>query len=638
MVLELILLGAVQNLSLVIPVGLLIGIVLALGRLYHDSELTAAQACGAGSRPVFVPVVGFTLVLAMLVAAVSLYLSPAAAGRMLGLRSEALRAGQFAPITAGHFRMFGGGSTVVYAQGADADGTLHRVFVERDRGGHLEIALAQRATHAYSEGGDLQVITLYDGERFEGIPGERRFRIVRFAENTIPVRLPVLSGGAVALEGAPTRSLLQVAWECAGGRVPLAHRVPAHGAGAGRHRHSARPPAPAAGPLRAHRLRCADLLRLHQPGDRGPRGPCARRDPAVVRPVVGARRRGAAGGRHPAGAALARARSLPPQPARGAGGSAGGAGVNLLDRYVIRALLGGVFVVLAVLLALGALFLFANQQDDIGVGTYTALDAFWFVLLNLPQQIFELMPIAVLIGALLGLGTLARGSELTVMRAAGISVWRIAGSVAMAGVLLMLLAVVCGEFLAPPMQDMAKRQKALSKFSNISFASRGGAWVRDGNLLINVMPAVGPRRVRRHAHLRADAGSPARLGGHREHRERAAGRQLETDALTRSRALAARSSRPITSASRDFVSAVGGDFLGLTVVQPRQLETRVLWELVRHLKENGLDATSQEFAFWSRIARTTAILFTALLAVPFVFGSLRAAGSGARLLIGVLIG
>jgi lipopolysaccharide export system permease protein len=208
-VLELILLSAVQNLSLVVPIGLLIGIVLALGRLYHDSEMTAAQACGAGSRPILVPVLGFTVVLAILLAALSLHLSPAAAGRMLELRSEALRAGQFAPITAGRFRMFGGGSTVVYAQGADPDGTLHRVFVERDRGGQLEIALAQRATHAYSEGGDLQVITLYDGERFEGIPGERRFRIVRFAENTIPVRLPVLSAGAVALEGAPTRTLLQ---------------------------------------------------------------------------------------------------------------------------------------------------------------------------------------------------------------------------------------------------------------------------------------------------------------------------------------------------------------------------------------------------------------------------------------------
>ena len=208
-VLELILLSAVQNLSLVIPVGLLIGIVLALGRLYHDSEMTAAQACGAGSRSVLLPVISFSVLLAILLGALSLHVAPAATGRMLELRSEALRAGQFAPITAGKFRMFGGGSTVVYAQGAARDGTLEKVFVERDRGGHLEIALAQRATHAYAEGGDLQVITLYDGERFEGIPGERKFRIVRFAENTIPVRLPALSGGAVALEGTPTRSLLK---------------------------------------------------------------------------------------------------------------------------------------------------------------------------------------------------------------------------------------------------------------------------------------------------------------------------------------------------------------------------------------------------------------------------------------------
>jgi lipopolysaccharide export system permease protein len=206
--LELILLGAVQSLPLVVPVGLLLGVVLALGRLYHDSEMTAAQACGAGSRPVLVPVLGFTALLAILLAALSLHVSPAATGRMMGLRSEALRAGQFAPITAGRFRTFGGGSTVVYAQGAEPDGTLTRVFVERDRDGRLEIALAQRATHAYSADGDLQVITLYDGQRFEGIPGERRFRIVRFAENTIPVRLPALAGSAVDLKGLSTRALL----------------------------------------------------------------------------------------------------------------------------------------------------------------------------------------------------------------------------------------------------------------------------------------------------------------------------------------------------------------------------------------------------------------------------------------------
>jgi lipopolysaccharide export system permease protein len=206
-VFELILLGALQNLAIIAPVGLLLGIVLALGRLYHDSEMTAAQACGAGARPVIVPVLGFAALLTVVLAVLTVQVSPAAAGRVLAVRSEALRAGQFAPISAGIFRTFGGGGTVVYAQSADPDGTLRRVFVERDRGDHLEVALAQRATHAYSDEGDLQLITLFDGERYEGVPGERKFRIVRFAENTIPVRLPELAAGAINMKGVPMGTL-----------------------------------------------------------------------------------------------------------------------------------------------------------------------------------------------------------------------------------------------------------------------------------------------------------------------------------------------------------------------------------------------------------------------------------------------
>jgi lipopolysaccharide export system permease protein len=207
-VFELILLGATRSLPMVLPIALLLGIVLALGRLYHDSEMTAAQACGTGARIVMVPVVGFTLVLTALLAYVSLQVAPSAAARMLELSNEALRAGQFAPISPGKFSTFGGGGTVVYAQAADPDGTLRRVFVQRSRGNLLEIALAQRATHTFAEGGDIQVITLFDGERYEGIPGERRFRIVRFAENTIPVRLPEMSGGVMKLDGVPTSALM----------------------------------------------------------------------------------------------------------------------------------------------------------------------------------------------------------------------------------------------------------------------------------------------------------------------------------------------------------------------------------------------------------------------------------------------
>ena len=138
----------------------------------------------------------------------TLYLAPDAIARSLSLRSDGLQAGQFAPIAPGRFRTFGGSDAVVYAEGVDADGTLTNVFVERDRDGTVEVALAQRARHSVGRDGMTHTITLYDGERFEGIPGSPKFRIMRFTENTIPVEVPKLSDAVTALEAEPTRTLL----------------------------------------------------------------------------------------------------------------------------------------------------------------------------------------------------------------------------------------------------------------------------------------------------------------------------------------------------------------------------------------------------------------------------------------------
>ena len=235
---------------------------------------------------------------------------------MLELRSEAMRAGQFAPISAGKFSTFGGGgSTVVYAQAADKDGTLRRVFVQRSRGNLLEIALAQRATHAYSEGGDLQVITLYDGERYEGIPGERKFRIVRFAENTHPGAPAGAVGrrAAARTEFRPRCSQCR-ATRCSAPNFTGAWPLPIMARGHGAHRRAARAAASAPGPLRARGLRHPRSSSLHPARHRRQILAGARRHARVVRPVVGACARSRCSPRRAhLCAALAGAPSLSPQ-------------------------------------------------------------------------------------------------------------------------------------------------------------------------------------------------------------------------------------------------------------------------------------------------------------------------------------
>ena len=207
-VLELIYLGMLQYLSFLVPFGLLLGIVLALGRLYHDTELPAALACGVRPVTLYGGVIGLGIVLAAGLAVLTLVVAPGATEQALALRNAAERAGQFAPLQAGTFRAFGAGNAVVYAEKVDPDGTLHDVFLERNQGRVVEVAVARRALHTVAPDGATQAITLLDGERLQGVPGSREFRTMRFQRYFIPVRVPPAHGVITDLDAQPSSALL----------------------------------------------------------------------------------------------------------------------------------------------------------------------------------------------------------------------------------------------------------------------------------------------------------------------------------------------------------------------------------------------------------------------------------------------
>jgi lipopolysaccharide export system permease protein len=311
--------------------------------------------------------------------------------------------------------------------------------------------------------------------------------------------------------------------------------------------------------------------------------------------------------------------------------------VSLLDRYIVRSIIGAVLLVMMVFMMLGALWVLIDQQDDIGIGHYTVWSALWYTLLNLPQQAYELLPITVLIGALIGLGSLARGSELTVIRSTGVSISRIAGTTLMAAALLIGAEVVLGEFLGPPLQQAAREQKAFSKLSNVSFGTGSGAWVRDGDLILNVAGQSGERQFggmlifelsKQHQLLALGRARRATAGANRK--------WLLTDYVESRFNDDTVSSSP--AAQRILESNVTAGFLGLAVQDPDQLTIRALWRLIRYYQSNALDAREYVFAFWSRIARTLAIAFCALLAIPFALGPLRSAGAGTRMALGIMLG
>jgi lipopolysaccharide export system permease protein len=207
-VLELIGLSAAQNVAILLPFGLVIGIVLAFGRLYHDSEMAAAQACGVGVGRVAAAVWLLALPVTLLIGWLNFDLSPRAAAAEAALRNEALRAAINAPVEPGKFRSFGGGRIVVYARAAERNGDLTDVFVKRSEGPVVETTVARRAHYTGSAEGVAETITLYDGERIEGTPGGNRFRIMHFEQQLIPVQTPEAGARAPRVGELSTSALL----------------------------------------------------------------------------------------------------------------------------------------------------------------------------------------------------------------------------------------------------------------------------------------------------------------------------------------------------------------------------------------------------------------------------------------------
>ena len=311
--------------------------------------------------------------------------------------------------------------------------------------------------------------------------------------------------------------------------------------------------------------------------------------------------------------------------------------MNTLDRYLYRVVLTYTAMAMAVLLTLGALFVFISQQNDIGVGSYSAGDAFLFTMLNLPQQSFELLPIGALIGALMGLGHLASGSELVVTRASGVSVWRIAWPVGLAGLTLSLIMYGIGEYAAPPLAQFAKREKTTSKLQDVSFAGSSSAWVKDGDLILRVQTAEvdrafggvflfqldGPTKLRSiERAARISVADPGNWKLHNVATTRFGDEQVNSSVVTET----------------TMQSRVNPEFLGLAATDPGLLTLRGLASYIDHLRRNSLETGFYETVYWSRIALLFAVIVVTLLSLPFVFGPLRTTGAGTRTVIGVLLG
>lgn len=187
-------LSAAQYLTILVPIGLFLAVMLALGRFYRDSEMPAMIACRIGPFGIYRPLLWLLVPLALFVAWLSIEGTPRALNTIERISAEARREADLNTIEPGRFTVFGPDRAVVYGERITRDGYMEGVFMERriEEDG-IEVVVAKRGEQVDSEDPNTRLLVLYDGRRYEGIPGTTQFRVIEFAEHGIPYQLPSLS-------------------------------------------------------------------------------------------------------------------------------------------------------------------------------------------------------------------------------------------------------------------------------------------------------------------------------------------------------------------------------------------------------------------------------------------------------------
>jgi lipopolysaccharide export system permease protein len=306
-----------------------------------------------------------------------------------------------------------------------------------------------------------------------------------------------------------------------------------------------------------------------------------------------------------------------------------------IDRYVMKTVSAAMFLVMVVVLSLDFIFAFIAELDDTA-NNYQTLDALWYVFLTLPRRIYDYLPLGAFMGCLVGLGSMASSSELTVIRAAGVSIKRIVWSAMKPALFVVLLGVGIGEYLAPPAERMAQSEKAVALGAGSNVAAASGLWHREGNVFIH-MNAVQPSGVlfgismfrfnEQRQLLAASFVERAIYQGDHWILENVQTTKLEAQGTTR-----------VTHNQLRWESGLSPSVLSVLIVKPENLAMTGLLTYARYLDEQGLSASRYWLAFWKKTLMPLGTAVMVLVAISFIFGPLRSVTMGFRVFTGLLVG
>jgi lipopolysaccharide export system permease protein len=314
--------------------------------------------------------------------------------------------------------------------------------------------------------------------------------------------------------------------------------------------------------------------------------------------------------------------------------------MRTLTRYIGRDVLWSTLLLFVALIGLFTFFDLINEMRDVGRGGYTISTALVYVALHVPSRIYELFPVAALIGTLFAVSQLVSNSEFTVMRASGASIVQVGWAVVRVGIPLAIATFVAGEYVAPPAERLAQTLRAAAMGNATGVVAQqfeSGFWFKQDLTFVNIrtvlsdMTLVGVRIYEFDRDLRLTSVRSAESG-----RFVGDGRwKLEQVKVTE---IGRDSAKTSSEASWMWASVLQPSILTVYQVAPERLALSTLYDNIRVLGTNAQKTSRFEIAFWSKVLYPAAVLVMMMLALPFAQFQRRQGGVGFRLFAGTMLG
>jgi lipopolysaccharide export system permease protein len=310
--------------------------------------------------------------------------------------------------------------------------------------------------------------------------------------------------------------------------------------------------------------------------------------------------------------------------------------MKIINRYLVQEVLGSTLMIAVGLLALFSFFDLIQELESIGKGNYGIGQAVLFVLLSAPGHVYEVVPVAVLIGTLYVLALLSRHSELVILRVSGISLGNIGAALLQIGVIFTVLTFLVGEFLTPLSERAAQRMRLKATDSVVAQDFRSGLWVKDGNSFVNVeevLPDAGLLNIHIYEfdpefrlRMISDAKSGAYGANHWEIHDVTQTSFEENKIRTKS------------TPQAQWQSLIRPELLNVLLTAPEKMSAWNLYAYTRHLSENHQRTTRQQIALWEKMVYPLASIVMVVLALPFGFLQQRMGGVSAKIFAGIMLG